>query len=123
MGIRCSCGFENGLSDNFIEQKFSFEFCDHITTFLLYLIELPDRNFQKYVDDIVPKAIRNQYILNYLFEKGLIIKNEDETIKCSQFGKLIIRLYLYPVSGVLIRHKLENNVRTKSNSPIRIKAM
>jgi len=43
-----------------------------------------------------------------LFEKGLIIKQDDGTIKCSQFGKLIIRLYLYPVSGVLIRYKLEN---------------
>ncbi|MCP4762727.1 MAG: hypothetical protein GY870_13190, partial [archaeon] len=109
LGIRCSCGFENGLSDNFAEQKFTFEFCDHITTFLLYLIEVPDKNFQKYVDDIIPKAIKNQYILNYLFDKGLIIKNEDDTIKCSQFGKLIIRLYLYPVSGVLIRQKLENH--------------
>jgi len=109
LGIQCSCGFENGVSDNFAEQKFSFEFCDHITTFLLYLIELPDKNFQKYVDDIIPKAIKNQYILNYLFEKGLIIKNDNDTIKCSQFGKLIIRLYLYPISGVLIRQKLENN--------------
>jgi len=52
--------------------------------------------------------VKNQYILNYLFEKGLIIKNDDGTIKCSQFGKLIIRLYLYPVSGVMIRYKLEN---------------
>ncbi len=107
-GIYCSCGFDNEISDNFTDNKFSFEFCDHITAFLIYLIELPDKNFQKYVDDIIPKAVKNQYIINYLFEKGLIIKNEDNTIKCSQFGKLIIRLYLYPVSGVLIRDKLEN---------------
>ena len=107
-GIQCSCGFENGITDNFANNEFSFEFCDHITTFLLYLIQYPDVNFQKYVDSVVPKSIKNQYILNYLFEKGLIIKNEDGTIKCSQFGKLIIRLYLYPVSGVIIRYKLEN---------------
>ncbi len=108
-GVQCTCGFKNGISDNYVEQKFAFEFCDHITIFLLYLIDLPDQNFKKYVNDIIPKAIKNQYILNYLFEKGLIIKNDDDTIKCSQFGKLIIRLYLYPVSGVLIRYKLENN--------------
>jgi replicative superfamily II helicase len=108
MGIRCSCGFENGLSNNYANDQFSFEFCDHITAFLLHLIEIPDQNFQKYVQDIVPKSIKNQYVLNYLFEKGLIIKREDGAIKCSQFGKLIIRLYLYPVSGVLIRYKLEN---------------
>ncbi|MBA7528921.1 hypothetical protein ES705_21113 [subsurface metagenome] len=76
--------------------------------FLLYLIELPDKNFEKYVNDIIPKSVRNQYVLNYLFEKGLIIRNEDGTIKCSHFGKLIIRLYLYPASGVLIRYKLEH---------------
>jgi len=108
LGIRCSCGFLNGISDNFADQQFSFEFCDHITTLLIYLIKLPDKSFQKYVNDIIPKSVKNQYILNYLFEKGLIIKNDDDTIKCSQFGKLIIRLYLYPVSGVLIREKLEN---------------
>ena len=107
LGIRCSCGFENGISDNYANDQFSFEFCDHITAFLLHLIEIPDKNFQKYVNDIVPKSVKNQYILNYLFEKGLILKREEGTIKCSQFGKLIIRLYLYPVSGVLIRYKLE----------------
>ncbi len=107
-GIQCSCGFENGISDNFANNEFLFEFCDHIITFLHFLIQYPDVNFQKYVDSIIPKSVKNQYILNYLFEKGLIIKNEDGTIKCSQFGKLIIRLYLYPVSGVIIRYKLEN---------------
>jgi len=107
-GIQCSCGFKNGISDNFASDEFSFEFCDHITSFLMYLIELPNKNFEKYVNDIIPKSIKNQYILNYLFEKGLVIKEPDGTIKCSQFGKLIIRLYLYPASGVLIRHKLEN---------------
>ncbi|TFF97616.1 MAG: DEAD/DEAH box helicase, partial [Promethearchaeota archaeon] len=107
-GIRCSCGFKNQLSDNFAEEKFAFEFCDHITAFLIYLIKFPDERVQTYVKNIIPKCLKNQYILNYLFEKGLILRNNDKTIKCSQFGKLIIRLYLYPVSGVLIRSKLEN---------------
>ena len=108
-GIKCSCGFQNGISDNFsMENEFAFEFCDHITLFMLHLIRLPEAGIQRYVEDIIPKSIKNQYILNYLFEKGLIIKNKDSTIRCSQFGKLIIRLYLYPTSGVLIRYKLEN---------------
>jgi replicative superfamily II helicase len=107
-GITCSCGFKNEASDNYAEQQFSFEFCDHITIFLLYLLELPDKALQKYVRDIIPKSVKNQYILNYLFEKGLVLKNEDDTLRCSHFGKLIIKLYLYPVSGVLIRDKLEN---------------
>ncbi|MHA1414557.1 MAG: hypothetical protein ACTSO4_18320, partial [Promethearchaeota archaeon] len=67
-----------------------------------------DENFKKYVNDIIPRCLKNQYILDYLFEKGLIIKNPDQSISCSKFGKLIIRLYLYPVSGVLLRHKLES---------------
>ncbi|MHA2429417.1 MAG: DEAD/DEAH box helicase [Promethearchaeota archaeon] len=106
--IQCSCGFKNGISDNFANDEFAFEFCDHITSFLKYLIDVPDPNFQNYISDIIPKSIKNQYILNYLYEKGLIIRNDNGAIKCSQFGRLIIRLYLYPVSGVLIRHKLEN---------------
>ncbi|MFO7867003.1 MAG: hypothetical protein R6V02_09370, partial [Candidatus Aminicenantes bacterium] len=58
------------------------------------------------MNDIIPRSLKNQYILDYLFEKGLIYKKENR-IHCSQFGKLIIRLYLYPTSGVLIREKLE----------------
>jgi len=108
IGIQCSCGFKNGVSDNFIDDKFSFSFCDHVSMFLMFLIRFPDIKVRKYINDIIPKSIKNQYILNYLFEKGLIIKNKDGTIKCSQFGQMIIRLYLYPVSGVLIRYKLEN---------------
>jgi replicative superfamily II helicase len=108
-GIQCTCGFKNGLSDNFANENFIFEFCDHISSFLIYLIQLPDVNFQKYMDSIIPKSVKNQYILSYLFEKGLIKKNNSGQISCSQFGKLIIRLYLYPVSGVMIRYKLENS--------------
>jgi hypothetical protein len=109
LGIQCSCGFKNGISDNFSgDNEFAFEFCDHVTTFLLYLISFPDSNVQKHVEDVIPQSVKNQYIINYLFEKGLIVKNKDGTIKCSQFGKLIIRLYLYPSSGVMIRYKLEN---------------
>ncbi|MFW9875950.1 MAG: hypothetical protein ACFFG0_22850 [Candidatus Thorarchaeota archaeon] len=86
-GIKCSCGYQNGISDNFgIENKFAFEFCDHITMFLLYLINYPDITIQKYVEDIIPKSIKNPYILNYLFEKGLIVKNQNGTIFCPQFG-------------------------------------
>lgn len=107
-GIRCSCGFENGISNNFADNKFAFEFCEHITAYLIYLIEYPDKRVRRAMNDIVPKSIKSQYILNYLFEKGLILKESEEKITCSQFGKLIIRLYLYPVSGVLIRSKLEN---------------
>jgi helicase len=66
-GIQCTCGFKNGISDNFANDEFSFEFCKHITSFLLYLIQLPDPKFQKYVDSIVPKSVKNQYILSYLF--------------------------------------------------------
>ena len=98
-GIQCSCGFENGISDNFINDEFSFIFCDHITAFLLYLVQHPDLKFQKYVDSIIPRSVKNQYILNYLFEKGLIIKDDDGTIKCSQFGKLII-VFIYIPSQV-----------------------
>lgn len=113
-GVNCSCGFKNELSDGFADRKLSFEFCDHVTKFLLYLIEVPDKNLQKYVNDIVPKSINNQRVLKYLFDKGLIFENKDGAIQCSQFGKLIIRLYLDPISAVLIRQKLE---RLELNTP------
>ncbi|MBD3256254.1 MAG: hypothetical protein GF383_14245, partial [Candidatus Lokiarchaeota archaeon] len=108
-GIQCSCGFQNGMSDKFASQEFAFEFCDHISVFLLRLLNEPNEKFQKFVNDLVPKTIKNQYILTYLIEKGLVKPTTDNKLKCSQFGKLVIRLYLYPTSGVLIRHKLERD--------------
>ncbi|MBN1801446.1 MAG: DEAD/DEAH box helicase [Candidatus Lokiarchaeota archaeon] len=107
-GVRCSCGFENGISDNFAKQEFSFEFCDHITLFLMHLLKRDQGNFLKHINDIVPKSVKNQYVLNYLFDKGLLLKIAGENICCSRFGRLIVSLYLYPMSGVLIRHRLEN---------------
>jgi replicative superfamily II helicase len=107
-GIRCSCNFHNGISDGYAGDEFSFEFCDHVTIFLLYLLKHPDPRLLTYVNDIVPRCLKNQYILNYLFEKGLILENEDGTLSCAHFGKLIIRLYMLPISGVLLRYKLEN---------------
>ena len=118
-GIQCKCGFKNEMSDGYVSPKFSFEFCEHVTAFLLYLLETPDPTFRKHVNDIIPQCLRTQYILNYLFEKGLIMKNEDGTLYCSAFGKLIIRLYLYPISGVLIRSKLEQFEITSYQDMIR----
>ncbi len=107
-GIICSCGFKNGFSDNFGNTKNLFEFCNHILAFLMHLIEYPDPKVQKYVEDIIPKSLRRQYILNYLLEKGLLKKDEKNTFFCTAFGKLVIRLYIAPSSAVLIRKKLEN---------------
>jgi len=110
IGLKCSCGFENGLTDSFACQEFGFRFCNHMTAFLLYLMRHKSKRVQHYAEDIVPKAVKDQYILNYLEEKGLVIRSKNNRFKCSQFGKLIIRLYLYPVSGILIRSRLENSI-------------
>ncbi|MHA1301831.1 MAG: helicase-related protein [Candidatus Helarchaeota archaeon] len=107
-GITCSCGFKNGFSDNFGNTKNLFEFCEHVLAFLMHLIEYPDPKVQKYVEDIIPKSLRGQYILNYLLEKGLLKKDDKNMFFCTAFGKLVIRLYIAPSSAVLIREKLEN---------------
>ncbi|MHA1281887.1 MAG: DEAD/DEAH box helicase [Promethearchaeota archaeon] len=118
-GVKCACGFKNGISDNFTDDKFAFEFCDHILLFLSYIIKIPNKKLQMYVKDIIPKAVRNQHIISYLIDKGLIIR-ENEYLRCTHFGKLIIRLYLYPDSGVLIRDKLENTEITSYRDLIQI---
>lgn len=117
-GVQCTCGFENGLNDNFVTNNVEFIFCDHITCFLIDLIRNPDSKLKKYVNDIVPKSVKNQYILNYLLEKGLIQPySEDESqLVCSQFGKLVIRLYIQPATAVLIRDYLEDDKITDNRS-------
>ena len=114
-GIQCSCKFENRVENNMIGQdSFSFVFCDHITVFLMYLLTHEEEKVRLYAKDIVPKSVKDQYILSYLVEKGLIAR-EGAKLKCSKFGELIIRLYLYPSSGVKIRYMLENDKVQKND--------
>lgn len=95
------------MGDNFESQNsYNFIFCNHICSFLYYLISNENVNLRKYIDEIIPKSVKDQYILDYLIEKGLIIKKKD-VLKCTTFGELIIKLYLYPSSGVKIREILE----------------
>lgn len=106
-GIGCNCNFENRVGHDFTGQSsFIFVFCEHITSFLIYLLKHPDEKIQTYLSDIVPKSVKDEYIVSYLIEKGLI-NTKDGKFWCSKFGDLIIRLYLYPSSGVQIREIIE----------------
>lgn len=108
-GITCSCNFNNRVGEVLIGQNScSFIFCNHVSSFLLSLVSQTDVRITKYVNDIIPKSVRGEYILDYLIEKGLLLKERNRLI-CSNFGKLIIKLYLYPSSGVKIRKMLENS--------------
>ncbi len=108
-GILCSCNFKNRSGDNFgVQNSHNFIFCNHITSFLLYLVSNDNERLKKYVEDIIPKSVKDQYILDYLIEKGLVSR-KDQTLKCTSFGQLIIKLYLYPSSGVKIRKMLEDS--------------
>lgn len=106
-GTSCTCSFNNRTGDNLVKQNsYNFIFCDHISSFLFYLISKKNDGLKKYIDEIIPKSVKEQYILDYLIEKGLISK-ENNVLKCTTFGQLIIKLYLYPVSGIKIREILE----------------
>ena len=108
-GIKCSCNFENRVENNMIgHDSFSFVFCKHITSFLMHLLTHKEERIRLYAKDIVPKSVKDQYILTYLTEKGLVAY-DGHTLKCSKFGELIIKLYLYPASGVMIRNMIEKN--------------
>ncbi len=108
-GISCSCNFNNRTEDNLIDQfSYNFIFCNHISSFLLYLISINNQKLRRYVDDIIPKSVRDEYIIDYLIEKGLVVRKEN-ILNCTSFGQLIIKLYLYPSSGVEIRRMLEDN--------------
>ncbi len=107
-GITCSCNFNNRVGEDLLgKNSCSFIFCNHVSSFFLSLVSQTDINITKYVNDIIPKSVRGEYILDYLIEKGLLLKERNKLI-CSNFGKLIIKLYLYPSSGVKIRKMLEN---------------
>lgn len=108
-GILCSCKFKNRSGDNFgVQNSHNFIFCNHITSFLLCLVSNDNEKLKKYVEDIIPKSVKDQYILDYLIEKGLVSR-KDNSLKCTSFGQLIIKLYLYPSSGVKIRKMLEDS--------------
>jgi replicative superfamily II helicase len=121
-GVQCSCGFENCLNDNFVTTNVEFIFCDHITCFLIDLIRNPDKRLKNYINDIIPRSVKDQYVLNYLLEKGLVHRDETNKnqLKCTQFGKLVIRLYIRPTTAVHIRTQLENDSISDNRSLLEV---
>ncbi len=67
-GISCSCGWKNTFSDGFGKETFGFEFCEHVTAFLSYLVSECGEQVKKRAFDIIPKSVKTNIYLPFYWK-------------------------------------------------------
>ncbi|MHA1729174.1 MAG: DEAD/DEAH box helicase [Promethearchaeota archaeon] len=109
-GIICSCGFNSnpGKLKSRHNIRNDYHFCDHIIAFLGKLIQEKQNTVLKYLDDIIPGALKSERIIDFLVREGFIIENEtneskNTKYKSSALGSLTVQLYLKPIDMVYLR--------------------
>lgn len=127
-GISCSCGFETKiieLNNNQIIRN-NYHFCDHIIALLGFLIQKKFKNkfesILRYLNDIVPHALKAERIIDFLIREGFLIMEEkifepninnkatekSKRHKTQKFyptplGSLTTQLYIQPLEMIFLR--------------------
>jgi replicative superfamily II helicase len=76
---------------------------------LVKLAQVVDQNFPIY-RGLVSGCLNADNVLKKLRDEGLVTETTLNTFNLTGFGKLIIRLYLKPATGILIRSKVHGNI-------------
>lgn len=99
--VHCSCPTFKDGSDGMV-------LCPHVLRLFLEGI----KHDEKLVSAIFTKALRKEFVMNYLAEQEMIQRDLKGTYKCTGFGSVIVTTYLHPSSAVFISRFLPS-VRTE----------
>ncbi|MHA1870685.1 MAG: helix-hairpin-helix domain-containing protein, partial [Promethearchaeota archaeon] len=117
-GVMCSCGFivnAERLSETDDVQN-DYNFCKHIIAllqFLVYKINPINQKILTYLDDIIPYALKNERIIDFLIREGFLIEKEGKFYPTS-LGALTIQLYIRPIEMINLRRILSTPNSLKS---------
>lgn len=107
-GPVCSC---QGLESN-------RELCTHLLQLALYTL----KHYPQYAKEIIPRSLKEQFILDYLQKHGLIVLQKKQYVATS-FGRLAVKLYVRPMTALWIRSRLPTIMTTSSFIDTVIQAM
>ncbi|MHA1889670.1 MAG: DEAD/DEAH box helicase [Promethearchaeota archaeon] len=96
-GLHCSCFDRPGIHARKI--------CDHFKVFLSHAIKLfPEKEAR--INEMLVMALRSESHVDYLVDNNLIERVRGNAYRCTAFGSLVIKLYIYPTMAVAIRRGL-----------------
>jgi len=95
-GFLCTCSHQQGEQGNL---------CRH----LIKLARVVDRKYPAY-RGLVLRCLNAGNVLKKLKEEGLIAETMGGTFTPTGFGRLVVRLYLKPATGILIRSMVHGDV-------------
>jgi replicative superfamily II helicase len=108
-GVTCSCGYTANVSEpkgrNNIRNN--YQFCDHVIALLSFVISSNEPTILKYLNDILPLALKSERIIDYLIREGFLMEKKRPTgvyvYYPTSLGSLTIQLYLRPIDMIYIR--------------------
>lgn len=116
-GVNCSCGYS--MNPEKLRESHNirnnYRFCDHIIAFLSYVYSRGEAVILKYLDEILPAALKTERILDFLVRTGFVVSREAESDVESEsdpnfiptpLGRLTIQLYLRPIDMISLRSLL-----------------
>lgn len=87
----------------------SAELCSHLTILARSALhEAP-----QYAREIIPRSLKEDFILDYLERHGLVTQREGRFFATS-FGRLVVRLYVRPATALWIRSRIPAITTTSS---------
>lgn len=94
--FQCTCSYHKR------EEK---KLCRH----LIKLAQFVDRNYPAY-RGLISQCLNADNFLKKLVDEGLIVETTNGTFKPTNFGRLIMRLYLKPMTGIMIRSRVHEDI-------------
>ncbi len=94
------------------------QLCPHLVILARYTLQ----HHPQYAREIIPRSLKEEFILDFLERHGFIVQREERFFATS-FGKLVVKLYIRPSTAIWIRGCIPSITTTPSFIEAIIQAM
>jgi replicative superfamily II helicase len=85
------------------------QLCRHLVILAQYMLQ----RHPQYAREIIPRSLREEFILDFLERHNLVVQREDRYFATS-FGRLVVKLYIRPETALWIRGRIPSISTTPS---------
>ncbi len=107
-GYACTCGAKPGGGFRGA--------CDHLRLLIKeVLAEQP--GLEHAVGGMLAAALREECYVDFLVDNGFLDPTGEDAYRCTPFGSLIARLYVYPTTAVFVKRRLLDRMSSPNPGP------
>nr|MDO8083425.1 helix-hairpin-helix domain-containing protein [Candidatus Sigynarchaeum springense] len=107
-GYSCTCGAKPGGGFRAA--------CEHLRLLVAAILERRPR-LEPALDAMLAAALREECYVDYLVDNGFLEATGETGYRCTPFGALVARLYVYPTSAVFVKRRLLERVAEPAPGP------